>query len=340
VDSPSKYDAKNRSQAKGRLGERQRRVRIVRWTIDPEVKREAEAHYRTAFALRLRDRAPEEIMQELTFDGLGSAGVVEVEKLLDFIERKLLRRSISGIGLEVGSGPGTFGAILARRSSVRSVYAVELCEPIVAELMPKVASRVLNGSEEKLIGVNGDFDRLELPEGTIDFVFDFFALHHSVDLESTLRECGRVLRSGGFILCLDKARPDHYQRSDLEELLDQQYDDAFKQHFGLPLDRQLTRRTNGEKEYRLKDWKNAFRAGGFASAQHFNLAKLGAASALTRLLKEVLCSIPVWAQKSLNRYLPTPRVGHKFVLDSRNRIFTRLIDPFPKEISLLIASKE
>lgn len=313
-------------------------MKILRWQVNPELKKEAEENYRTNFAVGLKDREPIEIIKELTFDGVApKIEIADIERLFDFVETNFLPRKLLGVGLEVGGGPATFSSILAKRPAVQKMYGVEVCQPIVELLAPKTADFILGGQSDKVTAVVGDFDHMELPEGSVDFIFDFFSLHHSNDLIITLKECLRILKPGGFVFCFDKARPDHYTRQDLDELLDAEYGDDYKKQFGLPLGPKLTRRMNGEKEYRLKDWQEAFLGAGFLNFKHYYLAKTFGRNPVTRAVKDLLSSLPTPIQLLLNRFLPKPKFSHKFIIAQNNRIFSRLINKFPKEISLLIA---
>ncbi len=315
-------------------------MEILNWSINPELKKSAEEHYRTRFAASLKDKEPLEIIRQITFDGVApDIGIKNIENLFNFVERRFLKKRIKGIGLEVGAGPATFSSVLAKRDAVRKMYAVEVCSPIVDFLAPKVTDYVLTGRADKVVGAVGSFDHMELPDESVDFVFDFFSLHHSDKLETTLKECHRVLKKGGFIFCFDKARPDNFTREDLDELLDFEYDYDFKRQMGMPLDRKFTRRMNDEKEYRLKDWFSAFQNSGFIKKEYFYLAKTASKNFFFRKAKSFLSVLPVSIQLSFNRFLPLPMFNHKFVLASKNRIFAKPVNPFPKEISLLIAYK-
>lgn len=315
-------------------------MEILHWSINPELKKGAEEHYRTHFAVSLKDKDPLTIIRQITFDGVvPDIGIKDIETLFDFVERNFLKGGIKGIGLEVGAGPGTFSSVLAKRNSVEKVYAVEVCKPIVELLTPKVADYVLDGRLNKIIGVVGSFDSMELPEESVDFVFDFFSLHHSDDPGRTLKECHRILKKGGFIFCFDKARPDYFTRRDLDELVEAEYNDDFKKQMGMPLDRRFTRRMNDEKEYRLKDWVSAFKNAGFNKTKYFYLVKTISKYHGFGVIKSFLSGLPVSFQLGFDKLLPLPKFNHKFILAPQNRIFAKPVNPFPKEISLMTAYK-
>ncbi|MEK7659303.1 MAG: class I SAM-dependent methyltransferase [Patescibacteria group bacterium] len=312
----------------------------MHWFIYKDLKKSAEEHYRTRFAVSLKDKDPPTIIRHITFDGVAPEVTIrDIDNLFNFVEKRILKRKIKGTGLEVGAGPATFSSVLAKKDSVEKMYAVEVCRPIVELLIPKVAEYVLGGKSDKVAGVVGSFDNMELPDGSVDFVFDFFSLHHSDNLETTLKECRRVLKKDGFIFCFDKARPDYFIREDLDELLDAEYDENFKKKMGMPLNQKFTRRMNDEKEYRLKDWFSAFQNSGFAQKDYFYLAKTESRNPVFGKVKSFLSALPAPVQLFLNRFLPSPKFNHKFILASQNRIFAKEINSFPKEISFLTACK-
>ena len=315
-------------------------MRILHWPVSDELKKEVAENYRTNYAFGFKDQHPLEIIKKLTFDGAApEISIDKIRSLFRYVEKYFLRRKIAGIGIEVGAGPATFSSILATLPRVEEVYAVEICRPIVEILSPKVVEYILDGLSHKVTPTIGDFDHLQLENNSVDFIFDFFSLHHSNDPAVTLKELHRVLKKDGFVFCFDKARPDHYTRQDLDELLDMVYDQNYNIQFGLPLDMKLTRRLNGEKEYRRKDWQNAFAGAGFQSFRHFYLAKPIGGSGLSKFIKNTLAVLPPVLQNPLNKLLPPPKFKHKFTIENQNRIFTKLVNPFPKEISLMIAYK-
>ncbi len=312
-------------------------MQILRWAINPELERETRNHYRTRFAHELKDKDPLEIIRQITFDGEGEEITLpDIKKVLGYVSKNFLPQ-LSGVGVELGAGPGTFSAIWASLSDLQKIYAVEVCPPIVELLTPKVSEYILGRDQDKIIGVIGDFDHLNLPDRSVDFIFDFFSLHHSSDINVTLKESARVLKEGGFVLCFDKARPDHYSREDLNVLLDAEYPDYEKNLYGVVKGQKFTRRMNGEKEYRLKDWHSAFLGSGFKRFEHFHLSKTIGGSLISRTLKNIIAIFPGRFQPLLTRFMPKSVRHHAFVLVEENRVFVPAINKFPKESSLLIA---
>lgn len=312
-------------------------MKIVKWPINQELKAEADKHYRTAFALALKDKEPWEIISCLTFDSVApKLTLPEVKELFVWVDQKVLRGRLRGMGVELGAGAGFMSAVIAERSKVEKVYAVEVVENVVRELVPPITGYVLGEQSDKVIGCVGEFDHLQLPDQSIDFIFDFYSLHHSPNLVKTITESARVLKPGGFIFCFDKARDNNLTPAGLDHLLDKEYDRAGKILMGLPPDVPHTRRQNGEQEYRLKDWEQAFSAGGLAQIKHYHLARV-TGGVIWQLIKNIIGLLPVgWQTIITSRMYRNKKVNN---LEISNLVFCPPIKNFPKEISLLIAYK-
>ena len=310
---------------------------MLRWRVDPQLKKEAEENYRTAYALSLEGKSVIEIIRELTFDKSASNITVrDIENLFNYLEDYFLGRPINGVGLEVGAGPAVFSSILARRSGVEKVYAVEICGNIVEHLAPKVVGELAGNNSDKVRCCVGDFNNIKLENESVDFIFDFFSLHHSDNPEITLKECARVLKKGGFLLALDKARPDKKTDVEIKQMLDSEYDEKYKSDFGLNTKIKLTRQMNGEREYRLKEWRHFFLISGFNKFIHYRLDQC-AGPFVVKFIKKTLATLPPNLQIYLTKFLP--HNNNLFDISWENRVFTSKLDNFRKEISLMVAYK-
>lgn len=314
-------------------------MEILYWPMDEKLEKEAEENYRAAFALKLKNETPLGIIRKLSFDGIAPNITVEIiENLFDSVEKKFLKKKLSGVGVDAGAGPLTFAAILAKRPNVSKVYGVEICRPIIEVLASKVSGYILRDKFHKAVGVVGNFDEIKLPNESVDFIFDYVSFHHSEDLGRTMKECNRVLKKGGLVLCFDRGRPDYYAQKDLDELLDVEYPESERDFFGWPKGK-FTRRMNGEKEYRMKDWKDAFLNAGFSEFQNYYLARAAGNNIISKAVKNLLSYLPLALQLRADKFLPPPKFNHKFILSAENRIFCRFLNEFPREISLMIAYK-
>ncbi|MDX1980309.1 MAG: class I SAM-dependent methyltransferase [Bryobacteraceae bacterium] len=257
--------------------------RSLKWAIPQWLADAVEVTYRNGFAEHLATTTVEEITWRHAH-----LYPSDVEQMVSMAERHVLKGSLSGRGIELGAGCGILSATVAKRPGVRSILALEVCTPQTELLIPKVARGLLGQSAGKVIPVAGTFDTLEIPDESLDFTVEIHSLHHSGDLKRTIRECARVLKPGGVCLWFDRVQPDTMTDAEVEALLDKVYSREFLIANAYPPDVRLTRRENGEHEYRLFEWKGAVEAAGLILDKHVpvKLAITGrqAAKGLTRLL--------------------------------------------------------
>ena len=99
--------------------------------------------------------------------------------------------------LDIGSGPGTITADLARR--VAHVTAVEQTPDALALTTAEIERQGLGGVE----GVVGDIHGLPFADDTFDVVHAHQVLQHVADPVAALREMRRVCRPGGLVAARD-----------------------------------------------------------------------------------------------------------------------------------------
>ncbi len=92
--------------------------------------------------------------------------------------------------LDLGSGSGIFSCLLARRGA--RMTAMDLTENGV-----NLTRKTSTFFGQDLAVVRGDAERNPFADGSFDFVFSWGVLHHTNDMESAVREMGRVVASGG-----------------------------------------------------------------------------------------------------------------------------------------------
>ncbi|SRR6478735_5332329 len=100
--------------------------------------------------------------------------------------------------LDVGSGPGTITADLARLVAPGRVTALETS--------PEILAHTRTGVEAAGVGVDyliGDVQRLDLPDHSFDVVHAHQVLQHVADPVVALRELVRVCRPGGVVAVRD-----------------------------------------------------------------------------------------------------------------------------------------
>ncbi|OJI07376.1 hypothetical protein BK004_01435 [bacterium CG10_46_32] len=171
--------------------------------------------------------------------------------------------SFKGVGVDLGGGVGCVAATIARKPEVEKIYCVEFTKEVVELCQSIVKQVVLPGKEDKVVSVLGDFDNLELADGSIDFAIDWDSLHHSYDVIKTLRECHRVLKPSGRLIMVDRVHNNNTPESELERRRTIVYDKEFLRRNYLDENIVLTRKDLGEHEWRFREWESFFSAAGF-----------------------------------------------------------------------------
>ena len=170
---------------------------------------------------------------------------------------------IHGTGIDLGGGIGCISSTLAKRNAVGKIYCVELVEDAVKLCHTIVKQEILKEEKHKVISVIGDYDNLELEDNSIDFAVSWDSMHHSIAPIKTFKECKRVLKKNGVFIIVDRAHNNSTSDSEIERMLNITYDQEFLAKNYRPKDTILTRRQNGEHEYRFFEWKKFFKESGF-----------------------------------------------------------------------------
>ncbi len=318
-------------------------MKIVRWSIPKHLDLSIEISGREHMAQgeKMGSTKALDVLRGITFSGSAPAiQFADVESLFSFVEKKFLHKTFAGVGIEVGAGPMIFSSLLTRsRPNIQQMYGIELSGGIVEFIAPGVVDELLGPKSEKVVGVIGSFDAMELTSESVDFVLDFMSLHHATDLGEAFAECYRVLKPGGFVVLFDKARPDSFTSQDLEGLLNTEYSDEEKKRFGVPSGEHFTRRMNGEKEYRLKDWSAGALEAGFPTLMHWRLARTNVPG-ISGLYRRLLSHVPLRTQMATTAIAQSVLgSGSRVKFSQKNLVYSRYVNPFPREISLMIAHK-
>lgn len=229
----------------------------LRWPLPAALTSGPAVRHRNDYADRLAALPPAQIVESYVY--LSRDGM---RQLVTGLARRYLPRPFTGIGLELGAGCALLASVVASSRQVQRVYAVEICERMVDRIIPQVAAWVLGRDAGKIVPVVGSFDDLRLPDASVDFVVEIDSLHHSNDLARTVTECARVLKPGGLLVCFDRCHPDTLTDQEVDEKLSRVYPRAWLEANAYPPELHLTRRDNGEHEYRMAEWKSAFAAAG------------------------------------------------------------------------------
>lgn len=185
----------------------------------------------------------------------------DVERTLELLPRA--QESFNGRGIDLGGGIGCVSSLIAKSDKVKDIHCIEYTEDLVKICQPILKKSILGDRANKVISVVGDFNNLELPDNSMDFAFCWDSMHHSYEPVKTLSECRRVLKKGGKFVFIDRAHNNSTPDSEIERMLNIVYNKEYLQKNYLDENMALTRRDNGEHEWRYKEWDSYFAESGF-----------------------------------------------------------------------------
>lgn len=112
----------------------------------------------------------------------------------------LLPRLTSGVSLlDIGAGPGTITADLARRVAPGRVTALEISADALTITRAEIEKQGLTTVDLAV----GDVHALDFPDDSFDVVHAHQVLQHVADPVAALREMRRVVRPGGLVAVRD-----------------------------------------------------------------------------------------------------------------------------------------
>jgi hypothetical protein len=110
-------------------------------------------------------------------------------------------------------------------------------------------------------------------------------LHHADNLNSPIAESFRVLKEGGYFISIDRAWIDSINDETIEKMLSHEYGIKWLEQKGFNSNKIITRRDNGEHEYRDSEWKKVFYDAGFKNLVYLPIhPKITSQFLLKRLL--------------------------------------------------------
>ncbi len=160
--------------------------------------------------LQLRsDPANRALIEDLFLDEDSAAAARRFAVSAEFVEvvERLGPRLQGATVLDLGAGTGVASAALIGAGAA----AVVAAEPDRSEVVGSgCLRRVVDGLPVSIVASFGE--ALPLADASVDVVYCRQVLHHTSDLDGTLRECARVLVPGGvFIACREHVVDDGVQ---------------------------------------------------------------------------------------------------------------------------------
>lgn len=238
----------------------------IKWNVDSMSLRVPEVALRNDHASVISDLD----VSQICYRSL-SISLEDLKLLFRHIVNLLGDEALTGTGIEIGAGTSLLSSVaISHYSAIECIYAVEIVESYATLVMPKVGRHILGGDAGKVMPVIGSFDNIELESKSLDFCLEIHSLHHSHDIETTLREVNRVLKSNAKLVCVDRSQPNSMTEEDREQMLDCLYDKEFLEKNGYPPGISLSRRDNGEHEIKVSEWEEAlYRTGFIIEKKHF-----------------------------------------------------------------------
>ena len=225
--------------------------KYLEWPIDNSYFYSEDYKLNNRIALEVYDKGYDEISRKYTH--IKPHEIEAVLKLSNNIFTKL-----SGNGIDLGGGVGSVSSVVALSQLVDNIICLEITRNCVIKCHPIVISKILGDRRSKVSSVIGDFDNLNLEDKSLDFAIAWDAMHHSIDIVKTLKEVRRVIKDDGYFLIIDRGHNNATSQKELDRMLSVQYSREFLIDNFLPEDKILTRRDNGEHEYRYSEWREFF----------------------------------------------------------------------------------
>jgi len=228
----------------------------IQWIESEKLLHLREVKYRNDAIINSQRFSPEEMIKKWTYLDYNKA------KELIALLKHYSNGYFEGTGIELGAGTGIFSTALIK-TGLEKIYAVEIVPAFTTHVIPAVAKHYLKENSNNVIPVLGSFDDIHLPNDSIDFAFEYDAFHHSNDLSITFNEIYKKLRPGGVLIMVDRCHPDVMTDEEIDKLLEITYTKEFLNTHGYDENINLTRRENGEHEYRKSEWLDSIYSAGF-----------------------------------------------------------------------------
>jgi SAM-dependent methyltransferase len=240
-------------------------------------------------------------VEEICKHSLGIS-VDDLKKMIEYVEVINPDFKLEGTGIELGAGAGLLSTeVLLQFSQVERLYAVEISGEHVLKIIPSVASQRLTPvSSDKLYPVIGDFNDIHLESESLDFAIEINSLHHSNDLKITLNEIFRIMKPGAKLVFFDRSHPDFTTSDDIERMLNLEYNAASLESIGFKPGTKMTRRDNGEHEYRVRDWSSYFTDAGFTVS---NIVNIGERFSLSKVIRACVVRTPMFLRFFMFRFI-------------------------------------
>jgi ubiquinone/menaquinone biosynthesis C-methylase UbiE len=226
------------------------------WNIDSNYFQTEDYKLNNQIALKVSKKGYMAITKKFTH--IESNAIIAVLKM-----SVQVYNALKGSGIDLGGGVGSVSSSVAISDNVESIICLEITENCVKECHPIVIPAILKDKHFKVESVIGDFDNIKLPSRSLDFAIAWDSIHHSNNVVKTLLEVNRVLKDNGHLIIVDRGHDNSTSDAEIERMLNVRYSEEFLIENYLPKDKVLTRRDNGEHEYKFEQWESFFKSSNF-----------------------------------------------------------------------------
>ncbi len=165
-----------------------------------------------------------------------------------------LNDNLHGNIIEIGAGTGWCSAILSMKDTIDSVFTMDYSKYCIENLIPQ-AHKAIGANTSKITRVLGSYNKMQCNADEFDFIISIGAIHHSENLQATMKECQRVLKPGGYMLALE---PCEYNTFTIEEQIAQANKlisgDAIKSKYGENISH-IRNKDDSDHSYRLCEYE-------------------------------------------------------------------------------------
>ena len=204
---------------------------------------------------------------------LSKKGYKEIEKNYTYIGPKIIKKIlytssytkkfIKGVGIDLGGGAGIISSTIALSKKVEKIYCNEIVENASKYCHPIVKKKILKKKANKVISVVGNFNDLHFKNNQFDFAIIWDSFHHSSSPLTTLKQINRVLKKNSYLFIIDRAHNNDTPKKEINRALNHTYDLEFKKKNYFPLEKKITRKMNGEREYKFNQLETFFKKTNF-----------------------------------------------------------------------------
>jgi len=231
-------------------------LKFEEWISPKRKKAEVEVQINDNLINHFKHKSVVELISNYTY--------VEPEQIKVVLElHPVVRSVLRGNGIDVGGGIGCVSSAISGFIEIESIICIDISLMAVTVGQRRVLEWDPNSIPQKVTSVLGNFDSLQLSDNSLDFAIAWDSLHHSDSLDRTLSELHRVINVDGHVVIIDRAHSNETTTEHLEKLMNIEYSREFKIANFIDPDQVITRRDNGEHEYRLNDWEDCAKRCGF-----------------------------------------------------------------------------